>query len=246
MQLGEQSLLRLKSSSVAVFGIGGVGGHCADSLARAGIGRLDVIDKDRICITNINRQIIAAMSTIGRYKSDVMRERILDINPEAHVGAYKLFYGPDTANSIDLSGYDYIVDAMDTVTAKVELILRAERVGVPIISCMGAANKLDPAALIVEDIYSTDMCPVARVMRRELRRRGVKSLKVVYTKEPPIPPTQMEFSCCGHPNCPVSGQTSVQRRQTPASNSFVPPVAGLIMAGEVVRGIIGLDASKKS
>jgi len=238
MQLGAENMRRLRSSKVVVFGIGGVGGHCAEALARAGIGRLDVVDKDRVCITNINRQIIASMSTIGRYKADVMRERILDINPKAQVGAYRVFYGPDTADKIDLFEYDYILDAMDTITAKLELICRAARAGVPVISCMGAANKLDPTAFEIADIYSTDICPVARVMRRELRRRGIDALKVVYSKEPPITPQMCEEPCCGHRDCPSNGAISVQRRQTPASNSFVPPAVGLIMAGEAIKDLI--------
>jgi tRNA A37 threonylcarbamoyladenosine dehydratase len=211
-----------------------------EALARTGVGAIDMFDDDRICLTNLNRQIIATQRTVGRYKADVMRERILDINPRAEVGAYKIFYGPDTADGIDLSAYDYIVDAVDTMTAKLELVCRADALGAPIISCMGAANKLDASAFVVADIHETSVCPMARIMRKELRNRGIRALKVVYSKEPagrPIEETEM--SCRYHCICPPGvTRTCLTRRQVPASNAFVPAVAGLIMAGEVIRDLI--------
>lgn len=228
MLLGEEKLLRLLESRVAVFGVGGVGGHCAEALVRSGVGEIDLFDNDKICLSNINRQIIATHSTLGRYKVDVMRERILDINPDAIVRNFRLFYVPDTADEVDLSGYDYVIDAVDTVTAKLELVCRAKACGTPIISSMGTANKLNPSAFEVSDIYSTSTCPLARVMRRELRKRGIDALKVVYSREAAITPGE-----------DISREPT-QRRQIPASNSFVPPVAGLIMAGEVIRNLAGI------
>jgi tRNA A37 threonylcarbamoyladenosine dehydratase len=240
LQFGQDNMNRLHACKVAVFGIGGVGGYCVEALARTGIGGLDLFDDDKICVTNLNRQIIATRKTIGRCKVDVMRERILDINPRAEVGAYQTFYGPETANSIDLSGYDYIVDAVDTMTAKLELVCRAQASGTPIISSMGAANKLDPAAFEVADIYATSVCPLARVMRRELRKRGIPSLKVVYSREPALAPREDTLlSCHRHCVCPPGTiRKCTERRQIPASNAFVPPVAGLILAGEVIKDLI--------
>jgi len=241
LQLGGDNMKKLYGSRVAVFGIGGVGGYSVESLCRTGIGAIDLFDDDRICLTNLNRQIIATRSTVGRYKVDVMRERILDINPSAEVSAHKLFYDPDTADGIDLSVYDYIVDAVDTMTAKLELVSRANACGVPIISSMGAANKLDASAFEVADIYETTMCPMARIMRRELRKREIRALKVVYSKEPAMTPLEDQASSCrGHCICPPDvSRKCTQRRQIPASNAFVPPVAGLIMAGEVIKDLIG-------
>jgi tRNA A37 threonylcarbamoyladenosine dehydratase len=237
---------RLYKARVAVFGIGGVGGYCAEALARTGIGALDLFDDDRICLTNLNRQIMATRKTVGLYKADVMRERILDINPDAEVGAYKLFYGPDTADGVELSGYDYIADAVDTMTAKLELVCRADALGVPVISCMGAANKLDASAFEVADIHETSVCPMARIMRKELRNRGIKALKVVYSKEPAMTPIEdMSVSCKQNCICPPdTARTCLQRRQVPASNAFVPAVAGLIMAGEVVRDLTAASAGR--
>ncbi|MDR2514656.1 MAG: tRNA threonylcarbamoyladenosine dehydratase [Christensenellaceae bacterium] len=237
--LGKERMQKLYQSRVAVFGIGGVGGYCAEALARSGVGRLSLFDDDRICLTNINRQIIASRSTIGRYKVEVMRERILDINPGAGVEARKMFYTRENADFVNLSAYDYVVDAVDTMTAKLELAVRAEEGGVPIISSMGAANKLDPTAFEVADIYETSVCPLARVMRRELRRRGVEKLKVVYSKEAPLTPIEDESNSCAlNCVCPPDVQRKCdQRRQVPASNAFVPPVAGLILAGEVVKDL---------
>ena len=217
--IGRDKLEKLKNASVAVFGLGGVGSYAAEALVRSGIGKISVIDKDVVSISNINRQLIALDSTVGRYKADVSRERILSINPNVDVKAYKLFYLPDNADEIDISQFDYIVDAVDNVTAKIELALRAERFGVKIISCMGTGNKIDPSMLEVSDIYDTSVCPLAKVMRRELKKRGVKALKVVYSKEKPITPDSDD-------------------KRTPASVAFVPGVAGLLLAGEVIRDII--------
>ena len=215
-------MARLAAAAVAVFGIGGVGGYAVEALARSGVGRLGLVDNDKVCLSNINRQLHATFKTLGQYKVDVAKERVLEINPDAEVRTYKLFYLPETAAQIDLKHYDYIVDAIDTVTGKIELVVRARECGVPIISSMGAGNKLDAAAFEVADIYSTSICPVAKVMRQELRKRGVPALKVVYSKEPPAP---------------LHG---VQMRQTPGSTAFVPPVAGLILAGEAVKDLTGI------
>jgi len=220
MLLGEKSIDRLRDRRVAVFGVGGVGGHAAESLCRCGIGMIDIFDGDVVEVSNINRQIIATHKTVGRDKVDVMHERLLEINPDVIIGAHKLFYLPETAAAVDLSVYDYVIDAIDTMTAKLELVCRAAALGVPVISSMGAANKLDPAAFEVADIYTTSVCPVARIMRSELRKRGIKSLKVVYSKETPL-----------------KGYGGVQSR-VPSSVSFVPPVAGLILAGEVVKELM--------
>ncbi|MDR3294241.1 MAG: tRNA threonylcarbamoyladenosine dehydratase [Clostridiales Family XIII bacterium] len=241
LQLGRENMDRIYAAKTAVFGVGGVGGYCVEALARTGVGAIDLFDDDRICLTNLNRQIIATRKTVGRYKVDVMKERILEINPEAEVGANRIFYGTDTADGIDLSRYDYVIDAVDTMTAKLELVCRSESFGVPVISSMGAANKLDAAAFEVADIYKTSMCPMARIMRKELRIRGIKSLKVVYSKEPAMRPLDdMAASCRNHCICPPdTARTCLQRRQVPASNAFVPAVAGLIMAGEVIRDLIG-------
>jgi tRNA A37 threonylcarbamoyladenosine dehydratase len=240
LQLGNDNMRRLYGARVAVFGVGGVGGYCVEALARTGIGAIDLFDDDRICLTNLNRQIIATQRTVGRYKVDVMRERILEINPNAEVGAHRVFYGPEAADAVNLSGYDYIVDAVDTMTAKLELVCRADALGAPIISCMGAANKLDASAFEVADIHETSVCPMARIMRKELRNRGIKALKVVYSKEPAMTPLENAAeSCRQHCICPPGvTRTCLQRRQVPASNAFVPAVAGLIMAGEVIRDLI--------
>jgi tRNA A37 threonylcarbamoyladenosine dehydratase len=241
LQLGQANMERLFAAKVAVFGIGGVGGYCVEALARTGVGRLDLFDDDRICLTNLNRQIIATRKTVGLYKVDVMRERILEINPEAEVNAHKLFYGPETADQVDLGVYDYVVDAVDTLTAKLELVCRAEACGAPIISCMGAANKLDASAFRAADIYETSVCPMARLMRKELRARGIRALKVVYSREPAMKPLEDGSADCRR-NCvcpPGTARTCLKRRQIPASNAFVPAAAGLILAGEVVRDLVG-------
>ncbi len=239
---GKDAMASLAKARVAIFGIGGVGGYTIEALARSGVGTLDLIDDDRICLTNLNRQLHATKSTVGRYKVDVAKERILEINPSAVVNTYKLFYSPETAEQFDFSQYDYIVDAIDTVTGKLELITRAEEKSVPIISSMGAGNKLDPTAFVIADIYETSICPLARVMRRELRRRGITHLKVVYSKEPPITPIEdMAISCRTNCICPPGTvRKCTQRRQVPGSNAFVPPVVGLIIAGEVIKELAGI------
>ena len=244
MQLGWDNIKRLQACRVAIFGIGGVGGYCVEALARAGIGGIDMFDHDQICLTNLNRQIIATRKTVGQYKVDAMRERILEINPNAKVNAYKLFYSPETAPEIDLSVYDYIVDAVDTMTAKLEIVCRAAALGIPVISSMGTANKLDPTAFEIADIYKTSICPMARIMRRELRKRDIKSLKVVYSKEAALTPSGEavfdDQTGCGSTQEIEENQS--HRRQTPSSNSFVPPVAGFIIAGEVIRDLIRGEA----
>ncbi len=234
--LGSEALSRLRHARVAVFGIGGVGGYTVEALARSGVGTLDLIDDDKICLTNLNRQIIALHSTIGQYKVDAARQRVLDINPDAVVHTYQTFYMPDTAGQFDFSQYDYIVDAIETVTAKLELAVRAQQAGTPIISSMGTGNKLDPTAFTVTDIYKTSMCPLARVMRRELKKRGVKRLKVVYSTEEALSPAD---ACAEEPTGQSdAARTGAPRRQTPGSTAFVPAVAGLIIAGEVVKDLV--------
>ena len=225
--LGSEAVENLKQASVAVFGIGGVGSYTAEALARAGVGTLVLVDSDTVSLSNINRQIIALHSTVGRPKAEVMAERIRDINPDCRVEARRCFYTPETAGEFDFSLYDYVVDAVDTVTAKLELVLRAKQAGVPVISAMGAGNKLDPSRFEVADISRTSVCPLARVMRRELRARGVEHLKVVYSQEPPLTP---------RPGPEIPEEPAV-RRATPGSVSFVPPVVGMLLAGEVIRDL---------
>lgn len=232
---GSEAMQKLSSSRVAVFGIGGVGGYTVEALARSGVGELDLIDSDKVALTNLNRQIIALRSTIGKYKVDVARERILSINPDCRVNIYKTFYMPETADQFDFTQYDYVVDAIDTVTGKIELIMQAEAAGVPIISSMGAGNKIDPTAFEVSDIYKTSVCPLARVMRNQLKKREVKKLKVVYSKEQPIMPSDEAV----HALMTEEGET--ERRSIPASNAFVPSVAGLIIAGEVIKDLIKIN-----
>lgn len=226
--IGEEAVQCLHQAHVAVFGIGGVGGFVVEALARSGVGAFDLIDNDTVCESNINRQIIATHKTLGEYKVDVMRERILSINPRAKVTVHKCFFLPENAGEFDFSRYTYVVDAVDTVTAKLEIIMRAKAAGVPVISCMGAGNKLDPTKFVVTDIYKTNVCPLAKVMRRELKKRDVKALKVVYSTEEAIKPLVNEEMSAGNTG----------RRSTPGSISFVPSVAGLIAAGEVVKDII--------
>lgn len=237
--LGREAMERLYKARVAVFGIGGVGGYTVEALARSGVGQLDLIDDDKICLTNLNRQIIATRSTVGKYKVDVAEQRILDINPKAVVRTYKTFYTPQTPEQFDFTQYDYIVDAIDTVTGKLELVEQSHRVGTPIISCMGAGNKLDASAFEVADLSKTSVCPLARVMRRELGKRGIKHLKVVYSKEPAMTPIEDDsISCRYHCICPPGTERKcTERRQVPGSNAFVPAVAGLIVAGEVVKDL---------
>lgn len=238
--IGPEALEKLKSSKVAVFGIGGVGSFTVEGLVRAGVGKLVLIDDDCICLTNINRQIHATRKTVGKPKVEVMKERILAINPQAEVTTLQQFYMPDTADSLLADDYDYIVDAIDTVTAKLDLVVRAKRHNIPIISCMGAGNKLDPTRFEVTDIYKTSVCPLARVMRKELRARDIDSLKVVYSREAPITPRETPNSSCAA-GCicpPNAARTCTIRNQIPGSISFVPSVAGLIIAGEVIKDLI--------
>lgn len=236
---GKEAMEILEHSRVAVFGIGGVGGYTVEALVRSGIGTIDLIDDDKICLTNLNRQIFATRRTVGQYKVDAAEERIHDISPQTVVNKHKCFYLPDTAAQFDFSQYDYVIDAIDTVTGKLEIIERANRTGVPIISSMGAGNKVDATALRVADIYETKVCPLAKVMRHELRRRGIQKLKVVYSEEPPIRPVQdMEISCRYHCICPPgTARKCTERRDIPGSNAFVPSAAGLIIAGEVIRDL---------
>lgn len=236
---GKEAMEKLAGSRVAVFGIGGVGGYTVEALVRSGVGAIDLIDDDKVCLTNLNRQIIATRSTVGKYKVDVMKERILDINPKVEVNVHKCFYLPETKDEFDFSQYSYVVDAVDTVTAKIEIIMRAKAADVPVISCMGAGNKLDASAFQVADIYKTKMCPLAKVMRRELKARGIKKLKVVYSEEKPVRPLEdMSISCRQHCVCPPgTARKCTQRRDIPGSIAFVPSVAGLILAGEVVKDL---------
>lgn len=236
--LGENCIQKLHDSRVAVFGVGGVGGYVTEALARSGVGTLDLIDNDKVCLSNINRQIYALHSTLGRYKVDVAKERVLDINPEATVNTYQTFYLPETAGEFDFTKYDYVVDAIDTVSGKLELVEQANRCQTPIISSMGAGNKLNPAVFEVADIYETSVCPLAKVMRRELKKRNIDHLKVVYSKEKPLVPCQRKGEEAGMET--TENTTSSSRRQTPGSVAFVPSVVGLMIAGEVVRDLTGM------
>ncbi|MBO5112285.1 MAG: tRNA threonylcarbamoyladenosine dehydratase [Lachnospiraceae bacterium] len=241
--IGKEALERLSKAHVAVFGIGGVGGYVVEALVRSGIGAYDLIDDDKVCLTNLNRQIIATRDTIGRHKVEVMRERILSINPDAEVTTHRCFYLPENAQDFDFSSYDYVVDAVDTVTAKLEIVMRAKESNIPVISCMGVGNKLNPTQLEIADIYKTSVCPLAKVMRRELRKRGVDKLKVLYSKEEPITPLDdSEDTCREHCVCPPgTTRKCTQRRAIPGSISFVPSAAGLIIASEVVKDLAGIN-----
>ena len=241
MIFGKEGMSRLFDAKIAVFGIGGVGGYAVEAFARSGIGRIDLFDDDKICLTNVNRQLHATRKNVGQYKVDAAKERIEDINPDAIVNTYKLFYTPDTSAQVDLSQYDYVIDAIDTVSGKIELAVKANECGVRIISSMGAGNKLNAAAFEVADIYKTSVCPLAKVMRHELRKRGIEKLKVVYSKDPPIPPgsrgqaSEAPTDCKTNCICPPGTQRKcTARRQIPGSNAFVPAAVGLILAGEVV------------
>lgn len=238
--LGKEGMERLKNARVAVFGVGGVGGYVCEALVRSGVGSFDLVDDDKVCLTNLNRQIIATRSTVGKYKVDVMKERMLDINPDVQVETYKCFFLPENADDFPFAEYDYVVDAVDTVTAKIELVMKCQSMGVSIISSMGAGNKLDASAFQVADIYKTKMCPLAKVMRRELKKRGVKKLKVVYSEEKPTRPIEdMAISCRTHCICPPgAAHKCTERRDIPGSVAFVPSVAGLIVAGEVVKDLV--------
>ena len=237
--LGKETMEKLKQSRVAVFGVGGVGGYVCEALVRSGVGAFDLIDDDKVCLTNLNRQIIATRNTVGQYKVDVMKDRILSINPDAQVRTHKCFFLPENADEFPFEEYDYIVDAVDTVTAKITLIMKAEEKHVPVISSMGAGNKLDSSAFRVADIYKTKVCPLARVMRRELKKRGIKKLKVVYSEEKPTRPMEdMAISCRNHCICPPGAQHKcTERRDIPGSVAYVPSVAGLILAGEVIKDL---------
>ncbi len=224
--LGDDAIEKLNNSRVAVFGVGGVGGFAVEALARSGVGTLDLIDNDTVALSNINRQIIALHSTVGEYKVDAAKRRVLDINPDAKVNCIRTFYMPDTAHEFDFTKYDYIIDAIDTVTGKLTIIENAYKAGTPVISSMGAGNKLDPTAFTVADISKTSVCPLAKVMRRELKKRGISHLKVVYSQEPPLTPADAE-------------NENTHRRSTPGSTAFVPSVAGLIIAGEVIKDLAG-------
>lgn len=232
MLLGQENIDKLKKARVAIFGVGGVGGYAVEALARSGIGKIDLIDNDIICITNINRQIIATYKTIGKYKVDVMKERILDINPDCEVKIYKTFYLPENRKNFNFNQYDYIIDAIDTVTSKIDLAIYANENNINIISAMGAGNKLDPCKFEISDIYKTEACPLAKIMRRELKKRGVKKLKVVYSKEKALKPIKelLQFE--------EKNDISSKRRATPGSIAFVPSVVGLIIASEVIKDLL--------
>lgn len=228
--LGEEAINKLSQSRVAVFGVGGVGGYVCEALVRSGVGHFDLIDNDKVCLTNLNRQIIATQKTVGRYKTEVMSERMHEINPEVDVRIHSCFFLPENADDFPFEEYDYVIDAVDTVTAKLELIMRSKGMGVPVISAMGAGNKLDPGRMRIADIYETSVCPLARVMRHELKKRGVKKLKVVYSDEQPVKPAEAMGT-------PVEQDSSPGRRSVPGSTAFVPAVAGLLIAGEVVKDL---------
>ena len=243
---GKEAMKKLANARVAIVGIGGGGGFTAEALARSGVGTLDLIDDDRVCLTNINRQIFATRKTVGKLKIDVARERLLEINPDMTINTYKTFYMPETADQFDFSQYDYVVDAIDTVTGKIELVMNANKCRTPIICSMGAGNKVDPTRFQVADIYSTSVCPLARVMRYELKKRGIRKLKVVYSTEKPMTPVDdMAISCKQHCIChPGTARKCTQRNQVPGSNAFVPSVVGLRIAGEVIKDITGVRGVK--
>ena len=236
---GKSNMEKLANSRVAIFGIGGVGGYTVEALVRSGVGAIDLIDDDKVCLTNINRQIFATRKTVGKYKVDVAKERMLEINPDVKIETYRTFYSPQTSSEFDFTKYDYIVDAIDSVTGKIELVIKANECNTPIISSMGAGNKINASKFEVDDIYNTSVCPLARVMRYELRKRGIKKLKVVYSKEKPINPIDdMAISCRTHCICPPgTARKCTQRRQVPGSTAFVPSVVGLIIAGEIINDL---------
>ena len=244
---GIEAMEKLSQSCVAIFGVGGVGGYTIEALARSGVGAIDLIDDDRICLTNLNRQLLSTRDTVGQYKVDVAEKRIHSINPDCKVIIHKTFYMPETKHMFDFTEYDYIVDAIDTVKGKLELVMNAKAAGTPIISSMGAGNKVNAAAFEVADIYETSVCPLARVMRYECRKRGIDSLKVVYSKEKPIRPLEdMSISCRKHCICPPgTARKCTQRRDIPGSTAFVPSAAGLIIAGEVIKDLIEFDRGER-
>ena len=237
--LGQEAMEKLSDARVAVFGVGGVGGYVCEALVRSGVGAFDLIDDDKVCLTNLNRQIIATRKTVGKYKADVMKERILEINPDVDVRIFKCFFLPENADDFPFEKYDYIVDAVDTVTAKIALVMKAKEKGIPMISSMGAGNKLDGSQFQVADIYKTKVCPLAKAMCRELKKRGVKKLKVVYSEEKPTRPLEdMSISCRTNCICPPGAKHKcTERRDIPGSVAFVPSIAGLIIAGEVVKDL---------
>lgn len=236
--LGAEAMEKLHRARVAVFGIGGVGGYTVEALARSGVGALDLIDDDKVCLTNLNRQIIATRSTVGQYKVDVAEQRIHDIDPNIKVTTHRCFFGPETQDDFDFTQYDYVVDAIDTVTGKLALVMKCKEAGTPIICSMGAGNKMDPTRFEVTDIYKTSVCPLAKVMRTECRKRKIKHLKVVYSKEPAMTP--MADGAAQGDTCPADAQRKgTPRRTVPGSNAFVPSVAGLIIGGEVVKDLVG-------
>jgi len=240
---GAEAMEKLASARVAVFGVGGVGGYVVEALARSGVGALDLIDNDEVCASNLNRQIIATTKTIGKYKVDVAEERIHDINPDCRVRTYKTFFLPETKDQFNFSDYDYVVDAIDTVTGKLTIIEMAKEANIPVISSMGAGNKINPAMFEVADIYETSICPLAKVMRHECKKRGIRDLKVVYSKEKPIQP-QADMSKSENDNNTVSQETTgrdSKRRAIPGSTAFVPSVVGLIIAGEIINDITGIN-----
>ena len=244
--LGKEAMEKLHNSRVAVFGIGGVGGYTVEALARSGVGALDLIDDDKVCLTNLNRQIVATRKTVGQYKVDVAEQRIHEIDPNIKVTTYKIFFTPETQDQFDFTQYDYVVDAIDTVTGKIALVVKAKEAGAPIICAMGAGNKMDPTRFEVTDIYKTSVCPLAKVMRTECRKRRIKHLKVVYSKEPAMTPIEDDsISCKNHCICPPGTQRKCTiRRSVPGSNAFVPSVAGLIIGGEVVKDLVGFVPMK--
>ena len=236
--LGQQGIDRLRAARVAVFGVGGVGGYVVEALARSGVGALDLIDDDKVCLSNLNRQIIATHSTLGQYKVDAAAARVRDIDPDIQVRTYKVFYTPETADQFDFSQYSYVVDAIDTVSGKLALVMQARAAGVPVICSMGAGNKLDPTRFEVADLYETSVCPLARVMRAECRKRGIDHLKVVYSKEPPMAPRPEGAMPAGTPDSSPA-RPGAPKKRAPGSNAFVPSAAGLIIAGQVVCDLTG-------
>ena len=236
--LGQQGIDRLRAARVAVFGVGGVGGYVVEALARSGVGALDLIDDDKVCLSNLNRQIIATHSTLGQYKVDAAAARVRDIDPDIQVHTYKIFYTPETADQFDFAQYSYVVDAIDTVSGKLALVMQARAAGVPVICSMGAGNKLDPTRFEVADLYETSVCPLARVMRAECRKRGIDHLKVVYSKEPPMAPRPEEAMPAGTPDSSPA-RPGAPKKRAPGSNAFVPSAAGLIIAGQVVCDLTG-------
>lgn len=242
---GDEAMRKLAACRIAVFGIGGVGGYVVEALARTGVGALDLIDDDKVCLTNINRQILATRKTVGKYKVDVAKERVGEISPSCEVRTYKTFYLPETQDEFDFTQYDYVVDCIDTVTGKLAIVENAKKCHVPVISSMGAGNKINPAAFEVADIYDTSICPLAKVMRRECRKRGIDSLKVVYSKEAPIRPLEdPAISCREHCICPPGTRKCTVRRDIPGSTAFVPSVVGLIIAGEIINDLTEKERTK--